>query len=289
MKTLKYLAYIGVFIAYGLLCSYLALCVKDDAIVSKIESNLSDNLGDFMSGTIGILLAFTSTIFMFITFNAQQKQNKETKDDAFRTRFEGTFFNMLSMYYNVRAEGDKQICQFSRYRSSNMSEFYVRFKKYYCDALSGNENFSSVMKALDEKEILATKYETALYELGKLYDDYVEKQGCNSGFYFRYVHNLISFVLKHWDGKPEDIHTYLNFIQAEMSDEELGLLFYNCLSNKGQDKNHQYRFKQNLDDNSFLENISEQTLLNRSHFKLFPKTNFMFLNDDERKSIKKIM
>ena len=287
MKVLRYLAYGFVFIAYGLLCSYIALCIKDEAIISKIESNFGDNFGDFMSGTIGIFLAFVSTIFLFITFKAQQKQSQEAKDDAFRARFEGTFFNMLSMYYNVRAEGDKQIRQFSKYGSNNMNEFYVRFKEYYNEALNRKNDFSSSMMALEEEVIPETKMKTALYDLGNLYDEYVDEQGGNAGFYFRYVHNLISFVLKHWEGNPEDIHTYLNFIQAEMSDEELGLLFYDCISNKGQDKNHQYRFKQNLDDNSFLENISENTLLSRTHYKLFPKTNFRFLNDDERKLVVK--
>lgn len=285
MKILKFLAYAFGFIAYGLLCSCIALSISNEDIVSKIESNLGDNFGDFMSGTIGIFLAFVSTIFLFITFKAQQKQSKEAKDDAFRARFEGTFFNMLSMYYNVRAEGDKQIRQFSKCGSNNMSEFYVKFKEYYRGALNRNNNFSSAMNALEENYIQETKFQTALYDLGNLYDEYVDEQGCNAGFYFRYVHNLISFVLKHWEGNPEDIHTYLNFIQAEMSDEELGLLFYDCISNKGQDKNHQYRFKQNLDDNSFLENISENTLLSRTHYKLFPKTNFRFLNDDERKLV----
>lgn len=285
MKILKFLAYTFGLIAYGLLCSCIALCINDEAIVSKIESNLGDNLGDFMSGTIGIFLAFVSTIFLFITFKAQQKQSKEAKDDAFRARFEGTFFNMLSMYYNVRAEGDKQIRQFSKCGSNNMSEFYVRFKQYYSEMLKRNEDFASAMIALEEDPMPKTKMQTALYDLGNLYDEYVKEQECNAGFYFRYVHNLILFVLKHWEGKSEDIHTYLNFIQSEMSDEELGLLFYDCISNKGQDKNHQYRFKQNLDDNSFLENVSEQTLLSRTHYKLFPKTNFRFLNDDERKLV----
>ena len=46
MKILKFLAYTFGLIAYGLLCSCIALCINDEAIVSKIESNLGDNLGD---------------------------------------------------------------------------------------------------------------------------------------------------------------------------------------------------------------------------------------------------
>lgn len=100
MKTLKYVAYILVFVATCLLFSYIFISVIDEEVISKIEDNLGDNIGDFLSGTVGIVLAFVSTIFLFLTFNAQQIQSKETKDDAFRTRFEGTFFNMLSMYLN---------------------------------------------------------------------------------------------------------------------------------------------------------------------------------------------
>ena len=79
---------------------------------------------------------------------------------------------------------------------------------------------------------------------------------------------------------------YLNFIQAQMSDEELALVFYDSISNKGLDKNRQYTFKNNLDEYSFLENIPESTLLRRCHYKIFPKTIFCFLNEDERKKIR---
>lgn len=285
MRILKYVAYVLAYVASCMVCSYLALCVMNKDILSVVKTNLCNNIGDFISGTVGIILTFVSTIFLFLAFNAQQKQSKEAKDDAFRARFEGTFFNMLSMYYNVRAESDKQICQYSKCGSNSMGEFYVQFKDYYHKALERDVEFASAVEVLKKKDILETKYSTALYDLGNVYDEYIKQQGCNAGFFFRYVHNLISFVLKHWKGRNEDIHMYLNFIQAEMSDEELGLLFYNSISKNGQDKNHMYRFKQNMDDNSFLENISESALLSREHYKLFPRTNFRFLNDDEQKSV----
>lgn len=58
-----------------------------------------------------------------------------------------------------------------------------------------------------------------------------------------------------------------------------------CISNKGQDKKREYTFKENLDKYHFLENISEYTLLNRCHYKIFRKTVFRFLNDDERRGL----
>lgn len=285
MKILKYLAFILAIIACILFVAYFTLALSNTTLAKDIIRNLSSNIGDFTSGTIGIILAFVSTLFLFLTFNMQQDQNEDSKNDAFRTRFEGTFFNMLSMYYNVRSEADRQIELSSSDKMENMKGFYKGFKEFYNREVITNQSFAEEMNALAEDSICESQYRTAMYDLGNLYDQYVEYQGCNAGFYFRYVHNLITFVLNHWKGKDEEIHIYLNFIQAQMSDEELALVFYDCFSNKGLDKHRQYTFKHNLDKYSFLENLSESILLDRCHYKIFPNTVFRFLNDDEREKV----
>ena len=286
MKYLKYIAYILLITAMIIIVAYVTLSLSDSAVCGSIKTNLSTNIGDFSWGTIGILLTFISTLFMFLTFNFQQRQFKETKDDAFRTRFEGTFFNMISMLYNVRAEADKQIAYYTNDKQSNLKSFYISFKKEYEEHIKADSDFAHAMKILEENNVLPTEYRTAIYDLGDFYDQFVLEQKCNAGFYFRFIHNLITFVLRQWNGNPNDIHMYLNFIQAQMSDEELALVFYDSISNKGLDKNRQYTFKNNLDEYSFLENVSESTLLSRCHYKIFPKTMFGFLNEDERKKIK---
>lgn len=285
MRFLKCFAYILAEIAIVAATSYITICMTNTALYKEIAHNLSTNIGDFLGGTIGIVLTFISTIFLFLTFKFQQSQYKETKDDAFRARFEGTFFNMLSMYYNVRGEADKQILQSSKIGSKNLKEFYQGYQTFYKKEMLESRDFADAMKLLEKDDILETQYKTAVYDLGNLYDKYIQKQGCCAGFYFRYVHNLIAFVLTHWKDQYNDIHTYLNFIQAQMTDDELALVFYDCISNKGQDKKREYTFKENLDKYHFLENISEYTLLNRCHYKIFRKTVFRFLNDDERRGL----
>lgn len=286
MKYIKFLAYVLPVAAFSLIVVYATLALSDSYVCSVIKENLTNNIGDFSWGTIGIFLTFASTLFMYFTFNFQQKQFKETKEDAFRTRFEGTFFNMISMLYNVRAEADKQIANSTNDKQSNLKSFYISFKKEYEEHIKADSDFAHAMKILEENNVLPTEYRTAIYDLGAFYDQFVLEQKCNAGFYFRFIHNLITFVLRQWNGNPNDIHMYLNFIQAQMSDEELALVFYDSISNKGLDKNRQYTFKNNLDEYSFLENVSESTLLSRCHYKIFPKTMFGFLNEDERKKIK---
>lgn len=286
MKYLKYIAYFLLITAMIIIVAYVTLSLSDSAVCGSIKTNLSTNIGDFSWGTIGILLTFISTLFMFLTFNFQQRQFKETKDDAFRTRFEGTFFNMISMLYNVRTEADRQIAYSTKDEKANLKSFYISLKKKYEDQIKADPDFANAMNDMEKENVLSTEIQTALYDLGDFYDKYVQEQKCNAGFYFRFVHNLVTFVLLHWKGSPKDIHMYLNFIQAQMSDEELALVFYDSISNKGLDKNRRHTFKNNLDKYSFLENIPESTLLRRCHYKIFPKTMFGFLNEDERKKIK---
>ena len=131
MKYLKYLAYFLLITAMIIIVAYVTLSLSDSAVCGSIKTNLSTNIGDFLWGTIGILLTFISTLFMFLTFNFQQRQFKETKDDAFRTRFEGTFFNMISMLYNVRTEADRQIAYSTKDEKANLKSFYISLKKKY--------------------------------------------------------------------------------------------------------------------------------------------------------------
>ena len=286
MKILKYIAYVLFAIAFIVIVTYITLALSDSEVCKIIKYNMSNNIGDFSWGTIGISLTFVSTLFMVLTFTFQQKQFKETKQDEFRTRFEGTFFNMLSMFYNVRNQANKQIEISTNGSMKSLNDFYKSLKDNYEKYIKENKDFSDAMNILEKDIILPTQYKTALYDLGNFYDQNVQELKCNAGFYYRFAHNLITFVLGHWRDCDDDIHMYLNFIQAQMSDEELALVFYDCISQKGLDKNRKYTFKNNLDKYSFLENVPESLLLSRCHYKVFANTLFGFLNEDERKKVR---
>lgn len=270
-------------VMFGVYALLYMICPE---LKQKLIEQLSSNIGDFMTGTVGVFLTLVSTLFLFVTFSLQRKQFAESQKDTYRSRFEGTFFNILSMLYNVRAEVDRQINASSKGKYLDMGSFYYGLKSYYAMNLKNDKDFARSMSLFQQDDIIGTQYQTAVLDLGRLYDNYVRNQGCNAGFYFRFIHNLVSFVIEHWKDSPQDIHKYLNFIQAQLSDEELALIFYNSISNLGLDKKHKYTFKENLDKNSFLENISSEALLAREHYKIFPRTRFRFLNADESKKVK---
>ena len=70
-KILLYASYALLLICLILLGIFLAvLWLGEDyvGIFSFLLDPLKDNFGDMMTGTIGILLSFASTLFLFITF-----------------------------------------------------------------------------------------------------------------------------------------------------------------------------------------------------------------------------
>lgn len=268
------------------LCYYIYIYSSYPSAQKAVISQLSTNVGDFISGTIGTILAFISTLFLFVTFRVQQTQFEKTHSDAYRQRFEGTFFNIMSMLYQVRTEINQQICLNSTDNSKNLFDFYYSFVRFYNQEIKNNADFRQSMSIFEKEDCPKTEMETAMYDLGHAYDKYVDHQGCNAGFFFRYIHNLITFIIRHWNqDHKKDAISYLNFIQAQLTNEELALLFYDSISRNGIDKNHVYTFKENMDKYSFLENIPETILANRNHYKIFTHTMFYFLNDDERKKI----
>lgn len=285
-KVLVSLGYIVLILALCALTVYITLYFYPTTLENDIREELAKNIGDFITGTIGILLTFISTIFLFVTFWFQRKQFSESHKDAYKSRFEGTFFNMLSMLYQVRDESNNYIKDFSSQHSDGIKGFYEDLRVYYNKERKINEDFSQTMNLADKTPLKGTERETVFYNLSDFYDKYVNSQKCNPGFFFRYIYNLISFVINHWKEDPDEIHTYLNFIQAQMTDMELVLLFYDSMSSRGMDKNKHFTFKDNLDKYSFLENIPEHDLLERNHYKMFPRTKFSFLNADERKNLK---
>lgn len=272
-------------LALSIFIAYLMLYFSSEEIKYCITKELSDNIGDFLNGTVGMILMFVSTVFLFITFFFQREQFKRTESDAYRGRFEGTFFNMLSMLDNVRNESNKQLELFAEEGINSLGSLYFKFKDYYKKRKNDSKDFSLSMKTFHADNLVKTQIETSIYDLGKAYDDFIDQSKCNPSFYFRYLYNLINFVIEHWAKSPEEIHKYLNFIQAQLSDEELCLLFYDSISNKGLDKKRSYTFKETLDRYSFLENIPADALLDRNHYKIFPNTLFQFLNNDERKKV----
>ena len=92
--------------------------------------------------------------------------------------------------------------------------------------------------------------------------------------YFRHLYNTIKFVDRHvfLQGLKEKQY-YINLIRGQLSSNEVGLLFYNCLSDKGGG------LKCLVERYSLLEGMDMTVLLDSEHKGKFTKVAYGYEND----------
>ena len=192
----------------------------------------------------------------------------------------------MTMFYNVR----QSVNQFLE-RSGKEIELSKEGKEkkvqiqnieeYAIGFIKTNQNDDYIItrcNELNNNDITATEKDNIKYILGDRFKGYNSNLGNPLSYYFRYLYNLINFVMDYWQEDLGQIHKYLNFVQAQMSDAELCLLFYNCISRDAKDSKYNYTFFSKINDLNFLQNISQEWLISKSNHVIYDKTKFRFLD-----------
>lgn len=229
------------------------------------------NIGDFLSGTLGVLLSFVSFLLMWKTFTTQYRQFERQNELQNQASFETTYFNLLLSLEQVRKEAvlilkEKGICE-------SIPEWYQLFMK------KNNNHKDELMIHTDD---LPSQIEATQGQVANFYEDFISNTGY-IGFYFRFVYNMIKFSINYWNDYDKS-KKYTDLLCAKLSDEELALLFYNALSKYARNQNEKLLFKDILDKYQVFENLNSDYLIDRSHFRFYPHTDFKFLTRDERNS-----
>lgn len=116
--------------------------------------------------------------------------------------------------------------------------------------------------------------------INEFVNEFLEDNKLNLSFYFRFLENTIDFVISQWNGVREsdaNIRKYLSFLQAQMNDFELALVFYFALSDRAKSYDKQPHLKNNIDKYGFLAYMPDSVLLDRNHQKIYTQTMFLFL------------
>lgn len=278
-KIFLYASYVLLLICVFLIAIYgVVLYFGGDCecIFSFLLAPLKENFGDFMAGTVGILLSFASTLFLFITFKEQRKQFDLSEKSHKIASFEDTFFNIMSLLSDVRRTTIESL---KNHDINSIEGYYYKFVSYFI-AVKKSSIVDGYFKELASDNTIDSVVDAAKHEAGLRYKEYVDKAEGNIGYFFRYIFNTIRFV-KEQDGNIIKKQRYINLLQSQLSDEELALLFYDAISPYGKNKNGEYVFFDMLEASEMLENISERVLINRSHTKFYPLTKFKFLSRKE--------
>ncbi len=212
---------------------------------SPIVLQNSSSIGSFLSGAVGSLWILVSVILLYQTLRLQRKE-------FLTNRFETTYFNMLSNLQElissmssdteVIIESDKQGKAYLHYTFNKLKRTYEKKLKPRIQDIRKNE------KSEDEKEKEIVNIIVLEYEKLFQYNSF------NLGHYFRYVYNIMKYVLTEVESEIEK-EKYFGILQAQMSNDELGLLFYNSLSKFSVNKKGEPVFRNWLDKYKIIENI----------------------------------
>ncbi len=180
-----------------------------------------------------------------------------------RQQFETTFFNLLQslreMVYNTSGEiGEIPLIDKKTY--ANKSELIEKEgTSYYKYANKELQYYigQHLRKIVFEEPLNdSMTNEQKLVEIKRhvvdAYHDFFSKHTSNLANYFRFSFNIISFV--HFDENlsVKEKRKYINIIQAQMSSDELSLLFFNGIGRHGDkyfDFIEEYNLLQNIDTN----------------------------------------
>ncbi|MBI5218188.1 MAG: putative phage abortive infection protein [Bacteroidia bacterium] len=252
-----------VLIIIGLLAGIFALA---DKLALKQFSEISGLMG-WVILALWILAGF---LFLFIAFLSQKQQIQmnhiETKfneielkttsiehevlkhrfnelhDSIKQERFEGTFFQLLSVHNVIVNSLD-----------------IIRITDNDTQIAKGRDCFSTLFQQFLQKARFV--YDLNLEKILQHYDEFYSENHADLGHYLGNLYHIIKFVDT---SDIEDKGKYINFVRAQLSSYELALLFYNALSKQGREN-----FKPLIEKYSILKNIPKSLIIDPSHTKQF--------------------
>jgi len=244
------------------------------------------NIGN-SSGAISALFSALAFAGIFITIRLQHKELDFQKEELTLTRnelegqkeefkiqnntlkiqrFENTFFQLLTLHHQIVnsiqyiQKYDRNITKLSgRMLSEQITRGNERTIEDAERLISGRHVFQLRYELLkkDIESIFSRK------DINKEYYKHYEDFQNDAGHYFRNLYRIIKLV-DNSNFTFEENYSYTSIVRAQLSDYELLWLFYNCLSENGEEK-----FKPLIEKYSLFKNIPTDKLANSEHVQLY--------------------
>ncbi len=223
-------------------------------------------IGDTIGGTMGPFVAIAAAILTFLAFWVQFKANEQQRKDIALERFESNLFELIHIQQDitnnlifVEKKGDENIVQA---RGRDVFQYVYEDYNFGLDGVYGNNTpiiigVKTLMKFQD-----VSRY-TDLKELGCL------------DHYFRHLYRAFKYINDSDIIDDKNKYKYSCMVRANLSQYELIMLFYNCLSSNGKE-----RFKPLIETYAIFNNIRVELLAKQEHKDLYEEKAYQWLNDN---------
>jgi len=215
--------------------------------------------GDYVGGILNPIVAFCALMALMFGIKQQRKELKETRDQFSEQSFDNMFFQMLQLHNDMVSSIDSDIelrVKLEASRSGTVSIDVEQLGK-------GRESFHVMYKSMRQKYWDKRNEDISPEHLDGIYMPTYQQCQSVLGHYFRYLYNVFQFIDRA-DIKEEKKLFYGKLVRAQLSNHELAILYYNCLSELGSQK-----FKPLVERYGLFKNLPFTLLLSADHFSLY--------------------
>lgn len=232
-----------VFILYCTFVVFLLWNVPFSVVPEKIrEGQFGDSFGALNALFSG--LAFSGVL---ITLLMQRKDLSETRNESIRQQTESQFYNMLNLQQQV-----VQAFDLHRLGSTSLT---IQGRDCFRD-------WGRKLKTRYDELGPEYKYEETLERALSAYDKILQAHQGDLGVYFRSLYSIFRLIS---NANHVDRQGFANVVRSFLSDYELVLLFYNCLSVRGE------KFKGYAKTYALFDNLDISLLPREEHVELMDK------------------
>ena len=190
-----------------------------------------------------------------------EEQNKTMK----RQRFENTFFNMLSLQQEIVAN-----LSFEYYVNPTICPSNIPAEQFYAKCPKGMLHGREVFEGMYKRAIIdynGKRYADGLYNILKHFGYLVYTNISTTTRFdhcFRHLYRIYKYVDTSDLITDDERYNYACIVRSQLSDYELVILFYNCLTSNGRAK-----FKPLIEKYAIFNNLREELLADSEHKKLY--------------------
>lgn len=269
---------------------------------STVSLDKLAHIGEFMGGVLGTIIAACVLWYVRKTFYNQRDELIQTRKYLNKQQFESVYFKMLDMINEIGknmkhkvwgSDNNKKILidahegdHFFIYVMGCMKKSYkinveeLKFHRFIlCEinkikandpSLTCDEN--NMAQTSLGKEVEFTDHILPFAEaenekyVGILYQYYFNETHSQLGHYFRYIYNVFQYIIERSEEfENDDFKTYINLIQAQLSNNQLAVMFYNAISPPSKNSKQEYKFKELLIKYDVFQNLQRSMLLDEKH------------------------
>lgn len=251
----------------------------------KVDPEAGSYFGNFVGGLIGTIFTFATILIVWMTYEVQKQELKETKKVLGLQQFEATFFELLKTQRVIK----KSISFDKRKRFATLKNdpsplsYIISGDVFFEAAMNDFSNLYNIdrldenkwKKHITEDEFLrelATGENEDDYPRERpedrikfVYKKYFDRYHNYLGHYFRHTYHILSYLCEKLEEEFSRANTfseksnaiekyqfYADILQSQMSSAELFLMFYNGICF--------HKSKKLIERFKLLENLSIEDL-----------------------------